>query len=310
MKLEQLHYFKVLAQEKSINGASKKLFISPQALSRTLINLESALNTTLFERSRHGIVLTPQGQRLLKATDLFFDSLKHLDDDPQDSGFLFDNPYTLLCSPGLEHFFPDFLAQLYLAVPELQINIRYNTYQDILDEVAQNAVDIALTNISLIDGKSIYEPVYDDLLFYPLFSYYYYCTVSAKSPLASYKIISCKTLLTHPTICIGEDLEHSTMSFMRMLGQPHKVIWEPRANLAYNMVSANLGVTLDYAPEKSMLPPARSIEQVNIPLKESINSIFGYTIKKGASLSQNTQELIRFLHSIVPGLEKTKPLTI
>ena len=46
MTIEQLRYFVLTAQEISINSASRKLHISPQALSRTLINLENELHLT------------------------------------------------------------------------------------------------------------------------------------------------------------------------------------------------------------------------------------------------------------------------
>ena len=159
MTIEQLRYFVLTAQEISINSASRKLHISPQALSRTLINLENELHATLLERSRHGITLTPAGRRLLASAEAFLESLRYLNDASPDSTFFLDNPCTLLTSPGLEHFFPSFLAQLYQACPELQINIRYRTYQHILDEVEQRSVEIALTNISFINGQNLYSPL-------------------------------------------------------------------------------------------------------------------------------------------------------
>lgn len=310
MTIEQLRYFVLTAQEISINAASKKLHISPQALSRTLINLENELQATLLERSRHGITLTPAGQRLLASAGAFLESLNYLDGACPSSAFFLDNPCTLLSSPGLEHFFPSFLALLYQACPGLQINIRYRTYQHILDEVEQRSVELALTNISSIGGQSIYPSLYDDLLFYPLFHYYYFCVASVKSPLATYKTVSVKTLLAYPLICVGEDLDHSAMSFIRKIGRPCQVIWEPHFKMAYPMTAANLGVMLGYAPEKSPLPLSQSAELIHIPLKENITSIFGYVLKKDAPLSRHTQELIRFLHSTTPPQTPAEPLNI
>ena len=310
MTLEQLYYFIAASQKGSINAASRELHISPQALSRTLIHLETELGTTLFERSRHGVTLTPQGRRLLNAAVQFTDSLSHLNDTSNSDIFLFDNPCSILSSPGLGYFFPTFLANLYTAVPDLQVNIRYNSYLHILDEVEQRSVEIALTNIGTLDGQSIYPSLYDDLLFYPLFTYYYYCTASVHSPLATYKTVSCKTLLAYPLICIGESLEQSAMSFIRKIGTPRKIIWESNFRLAHCMAAAGHGYLLGYAPEKSPLPPPQSRDLINILLKESILSTFGYVLKKDAPLSRHTQELIRFLNGAVSSQADIKPIKI
>ena len=64
LRIEQLYYFLIIAQEQSINAASKILYISPQALSRSLLHLEEELHVKLMERSRYGVTLTEKGKKL------------------------------------------------------------------------------------------------------------------------------------------------------------------------------------------------------------------------------------------------------
>ena len=52
MRIEQFYYLKTVIQEHSINSASKRLHISPQALSRSLIHLEEELNVKLLKRKK------------------------------------------------------------------------------------------------------------------------------------------------------------------------------------------------------------------------------------------------------------------
>ncbi len=66
MNIKDLEYFQVICQEKSITRAAKRLYLSPQGLSRILQNMESELDTTLLLRSKSGITLTESGQALLK----------------------------------------------------------------------------------------------------------------------------------------------------------------------------------------------------------------------------------------------------
>lgn len=59
---DNIHYFVVTCQSRSIAGAAEKLYISRQALSLTLKRFEEELGVQLFVRSRHGILLTPAGE--------------------------------------------------------------------------------------------------------------------------------------------------------------------------------------------------------------------------------------------------------
>lgn len=61
MEFKQIQYFLKLSECSSFTDASEKLYISQQALSKSIINLEKELNTRLFARSRNGIKLTEDG---------------------------------------------------------------------------------------------------------------------------------------------------------------------------------------------------------------------------------------------------------
>lgn len=64
MNLKQLRYFLVVAQEKQITAAAKRLFIAQPPLSYQLKQLEKELNVKLFTRTSHGIELTDAGKEL------------------------------------------------------------------------------------------------------------------------------------------------------------------------------------------------------------------------------------------------------
>ena len=62
MEFKHIEYFIETANHKSISKAAETLFISQQALSRCIKNLESELNCKLFERTVKGSVLTNDGK--------------------------------------------------------------------------------------------------------------------------------------------------------------------------------------------------------------------------------------------------------
>ena len=65
MKIEHLNYFLETISSRSINQASKKLFLNHQYLGQVLTSLETELGAKLLNRSRSGIELTPLGKKAL-----------------------------------------------------------------------------------------------------------------------------------------------------------------------------------------------------------------------------------------------------
>ncbi|SDK13134.1 DNA-binding transcriptional regulator, LysR family [Jeotgalicoccus aerolatus] len=66
MDIRQLRYFIVIAEEKQISAAAKKLYMSQPPLSQQLKNMEASLGEQLFERSGKFLELTEAGKTLYK----------------------------------------------------------------------------------------------------------------------------------------------------------------------------------------------------------------------------------------------------
>ena len=71
MELRVLRYFLAVAREESISRAADKLHITQPTLSRQLMDLETELDTRLFDRSRQSrsITLTKEGWRFLQRAE-------------------------------------------------------------------------------------------------------------------------------------------------------------------------------------------------------------------------------------------------
>lgn len=63
--LRQFRYFIAVAESSSVAAASRMLNIARSAITKSILELEDALGVRLFERSRKGMVLTPDGHRFL-----------------------------------------------------------------------------------------------------------------------------------------------------------------------------------------------------------------------------------------------------
>lgn len=81
MKIRWLEHFRTVAAEGSITRAAWKLDTSQAALSRVIRDLEEELGVALFQRTGRGMILTPEGERILEHADRIvteFDNLIEL----------------------------------------------------------------------------------------------------------------------------------------------------------------------------------------------------------------------------------------
>src|ERR1051325_8720775 len=70
--LNALRDFEAVGRHGSISAAARELSVSPSAVSRQVVLLESHFRTQLFDRTRRGLSLTDTGRRYFAAiTDAF-----------------------------------------------------------------------------------------------------------------------------------------------------------------------------------------------------------------------------------------------
>ena len=65
MTLQQLLYVLTVSDEKTMNKAAEKLFVSQPTLTSAIQSLEKELNIQIFNRTSHGVTVTQQGQEFL-----------------------------------------------------------------------------------------------------------------------------------------------------------------------------------------------------------------------------------------------------
>ena len=78
LDMRQLEYFVTAASAGSYASAAKKLFVSPQAISKGVQVLERNMGVALFERGPNGIALTSFGETFYRESKTVLESLERL----------------------------------------------------------------------------------------------------------------------------------------------------------------------------------------------------------------------------------------
>lgn len=153
MRIEQLWYFKEVVESKSISKAANKIFITQQALSQALYNLETEIGVQLFIRTPKGIEVTQKGLIFYEATlkvlqnfgDLKTICWKMENDTTYEKTPIITGSLNVYCSSMiLDHFVAPVVFHCNMLYPKAEINlIEKNINADILTEICQtNSIGI------------------------------------------------------------------------------------------------------------------------------------------------------------------------
>ena len=234
--LRQLNIFKMVAQEKSITLAAKKLFLTKPAVSMALNELENQLGHKLFDRHNNRLLINEFGLKLQPLAD-------ELLDRTQDIESLFDEKTSLTGQLKIgasdtigNQVVPYLLKDFRLETRHTKQNLTIFNSTDIYEKLAKFELDIAL-----VEGRA----KYDNLSIIPWLSDEMCIVCAPDSPLANIVIKQIKDLESQDWIFReeGSGTKHYFMHFL----EPELKNWRISFQLTnteaiINSVAAGLGV--------------------------------------------------------------------
>jgi len=155
MTLEQLLYFVSIAETKSAHKTAEQFYISPQAISKALKNLEKEFNTVFLSFTKQGTFLTENGKIFLNYALTTIDGYNTLK-----RTFVLNNSYSnavtnlnISCQTRLyeNNFFP-ILLNFNQQFSEIQTSIEAKaSAKDIFSDISQRKTDFGICLLSEID---------------------------------------------------------------------------------------------------------------------------------------------------------------
>lgn len=164
MLLAQVEGFIEIARQGNMRRAAFALSISQPALTARLQGLEEELGTSLFRRSHAGMVLTPAGRAFLPHADRAIEAIRSGTSLIRELELGVVGELALAVAPAVSAYvLPEILVRFTARHPDVRLLVRTGHSEEIVDLVAQGAVDLGIVR-QLRDARVRSRPLYDDEL--------------------------------------------------------------------------------------------------------------------------------------------------
>ena len=160
MNLQQLYYFRKLAEVQHYTEAAKALYITQPSLSDSIASLEHELSVSLFQKKGRGVQITKYGQEFYEYVNQALGILEHGIAAVREKSDSVTGTIDIGCIPTLlGDFLPNALDLYHEKCPQVSFNIFHEKSIPVAEGVSAGTYDIGLC--SMVENK-------DDLVFVPI----------------------------------------------------------------------------------------------------------------------------------------------
>ncbi|TRZ40208.1 LysR family transcriptional regulator [Niallia circulans] len=286
MSLARYEVFNTVVELGSLTKAAEALNLTQSAVSYSIANLEAEFGFPLLIRSRSGITLTSNGQRILKSvrTVLHWDeklkqeaaSIKGLE-----VGTIRIGAFTSVCIQWLPRLLKNFKQEY----PLIEIKIFQGGYQDVEEWITNGVIDFGFTTLPTADNFETIPLKKDRIL----------CILPHKHPLSNLEKVRINQLVNEAFITLKSGYNHDIKRILKETGVTLKNSFEMADDQAIlAMVENELGVSI--MPELVLQSMPYKVTALRLePEQHRIISIAALSLKEIAPASQRFIEFIKKL---------------
>src|SRR2546422_5482352 len=293
MELHQLRYFVAVAELRHFTKAARNLRIAQPSVSRAIRVLEEELGTPLFHRMKGNVALTSAGEVLLPWARRVLADVDGAALEVRGTTNIRLVRIPVGATPSLtSSLLPPALARFHAAFPGVDLVLHEAGSRDLVRELEQGALDIALVILPL--RHEVLETT-------PLLREELVVAVAADHPLASRKTIGVADLKGVPLVMFrdGYDLRATTLAAFRRAGfEPTLALEGGEMDGVLRLAAAGLGVAV---VPSLVIDPAGPLRAVR--LAEPLTRTIGFAHRRDRRLSRAGREFVELVRALVRGRE-------
>jgi DNA-binding transcriptional LysR family regulator len=290
MELRQLRSALVLAETRHFTRAAELLAIAQPALSQQIKGLEDELKVRLFERSSRRVRITDAGTAFVAGAKRIVDDVERLRTTMHEyAGLMRGRVVVGAMQLFSETTLPRLLGQFHREFPGIEIALREDVTQGMLEDLRSGLLDIAIANIP--DPED-----HPDLVITPLASDEVALAVAPSHRLAKAKLVRIEDLRDEPFVVysVGAGGQVQLMAAARSAGFTPRIAFESADSWTLRaLASEGLGVTL--LPRAFLEAPGPPI--VAVPLEPPIRRSIALVQRRTSAPSRATQVFLDFVRA-------------
>lgn len=180
MTIRHLQIFAAVVDCKTMRQAARTLFISQPNISQAIQELEKHYQVRLFERYKKKLILTPEGERLLKYSRVLLAQYEELDQAMLEAGRQSILRVGATVSVG-EELLVGLISKFEKENPDIRIEVSVNNTEFIEESILQGKLDVAIIEGQVVSSDVELLPFCNDCML---------VVASPESPLAGKKEIT------------------------------------------------------------------------------------------------------------------------
>lgn len=267
----------------SFTKAAGLLGYTQPALSQMIASLEKELGIKLLFRSRYGVRLTPEGERLLPSIGRAvsrYEEMRRTASEIRglDSGVVRIGTISSVSC----HWLPGIIRAFWEEHPNIQVVLHQGDYDSIPEWVRTGAVDFGFVNPRAIRGMEVKVVKSGE-----------FCAVlPTKHPLAKRKTLTLEDLAEEPFLLLEEGAYSEPLEAFHAAGISPNVKLRVHDDYSIlSMVEQGLGVSI----LAELVLRKTNYNVIALPLEPAITRTLGIVAKDARTLPLASKEFIRFL---------------
>lgn len=284
MTLQQLRYVIAVAENGTVSGAAKSLFISQPSLTNAIRELEKELQINIFLRTNKGVVLSNEGsdfigyaRQIIEQADLLED--KYINYKRHKKKFSVSTQHYSFAVNGFVDVIKEFGYDNY------DFTLRETQTYEILQDVSQLKCEVGILYLSSENEKVITKIMNENnLIFEEIVRAKPHIFISSKHPLANNDIISFKDLEKYPFLQFEQGEYNSFHFFEELYGNINR---EKTIKVRDRATLFNLAIGLNgYTISSGIISKDLNGENIiSRPLDADEEMQIGFVTHKNISLS-------------------------
>lgn len=237
--LPRLRSFVAVADRRHFTNAARDLGIAQPSVSKQIRLLEEEVGATLFHRTRGNVTLTAAGEAFLPWARQILTDVGAAVDEARELGGLRRGRISVGATPSITTaILPRAFARFKAAYPGIDLKLREAGSRDLLRDLDQGSLDLALVILPVAHGSLETVPLLREELV---------VAVAAAHPLADRRRVSLAELRDTPLVMFreGYDLRATTLAACAAAGfEPRFAIEGGEMDGVLRLAEAGLGVAV------------------------------------------------------------------